>query len=323
MSPRLIVLGANGQVGWRLQRALAPLGEVIALNREMLNLSDLDRVRATIRDLRPDVVVNAAAYTAVDQAEREPELVRALNAGAPQALADELVRSGGLLIHYSTDYVFDGSKASAYVETDPTAPLNVYGRTKLEGEQMIEASGCAHLILRTTWVYDTRGRNFLRTVLRLAREKAELRIVGDQIGAPTWAFSVADATAVIVATALSQRTTNTWPHNGIFHLTAGGETSWAGFASAIIEEYRNEQHAVQERLDSVLKSVSGESQDPEFSQPIRAQRVTAIATEEYPTPAKRPRYSVLSNAKAQAALRVTMSDWREGLRLALREAIHG
>ena len=238
-----MVLGASGQVGWRLQRALAPLGEVIALNREALNLLDLDRVRGAIRDVRPDVVVNAAAYTAVDQAEREPELARTLNAAAPQALADELVRSGGLLIHYSTDYVFDGSKGSPYVETDTTAPLNVYGRTKLEGERMIESSGCAHLILRTTWVYDTRGKNFLRTVLRLARDNQELRIVGDQIGAPTWAFSLADATSVIVATALSQRSTNIWPHNGIFHLTAGGQTSWAGFAGAILEEYRTQRSA--------------------------------------------------------------------------------
>ncbi len=318
-----MILGANGQVGWRLHRALAPLGEVVALNREALNLFDLDRVRSAIRDVRPDVVVNAAAYTAVDQAEREPELARTLNAAAPQALADELVRTGGLLIHYSTDYVFDGSKGSPYGETDATAPLNVYGRTKLEGEQMIAASGCAHMILRTTWVYDTRGKNFLRTVLRLAREKKELRIVGDQIGAPTWAYSLAEATAVIVAASFSQRATNIWPHNGVFHLTAAGETSWAGFASAILEEYRAQYNTDQDDLERVLSSMRPPAPDPEFSQPIRAQRVVAIPTEEYPTPARRPRYSVLSNAKVQGALGVTMPDWREELRLALRAAVRG
>jgi dTDP-4-dehydrorhamnose reductase len=322
MSPRLLILGANGQVGWRLQRALAPLGEVIALNREGLNLFDLDRVRRTIRDVHPNVVVNAAAYTAVDQAEREPELARTLNAAAPQALADELVLTGGLLIHYSTDYVFDGSKGSPYVETDPTAPLNVYGRTKLEGEQMISASGCAHLILRTTWVYDTRGKNFLRTVLRLAREKEELRIVGDQVGAPTWAFSLADATSVIVATALSQRSTNIWPHNGIFHLTAGGETTWAGFATAILDEYRAQQLSPED-VDTPSETLFDDPRDPEFREPLRAQRVIAIPSEEYPTPARRPRYSLLSNAKVKAALGVGMGDWREDLRLAMRAAVHG
>ncbi len=323
MRPRLIILGAHGQVGWRLQRTLAPLGEVLALSRDTLNLFDLDRVRGVIRDARPDVVVNAAAYTAVDQAESDPDSARAVNAAAPQAIADELVRSGGLLIHYSTDYVFDGSKGSPYVETDPTAPLGVYGRTKLEGEQMIAASGCAHLILRTSWIYDTRGKNFLRTVLRLAREKEELRIVGDQTGAPTWAFSLADATSVIVAGSLSQRATNIWPNNGIFHLTAGGSTTWAGFAAAIVDEYRSLHHAAQEELQRVLESISDLESNPEFSQPIRAQQVTAITTEEYPTPATRPRYSVLSNAKGRAAFGVVMPEWREQLRLALSAAVRG
>ena len=317
-----MILGANGQVGWRLQRTLAPLGEVLALTRETLNLYDLDRVRSTIRDLRPDVVVNAAAYTAVDKAETEPDLARTLNAAAPQAIADELMRNGGLMVHYSTDYVFDGSKRAPYEETDSTGPLNVYGSTKLEGEQMIAASGCTHLILRATWVYDTRGKNFLRTVLRLAREKDQFSIVGDQFGAPTWAHSLADATSVIVASSLSQRTTNVWPHNGIFHLTAAGETSWAGFAGAILEEYRELYRAQQEDRQQVLSCTAEGVEGGEFTQPIRAQRVLPIRTEEYPTKAKRPAYSVLSNAKVQAAFGMTMPGWREQLRLALRAAVH-
>jgi dTDP-4-dehydrorhamnose reductase len=322
MRPRLVILGAHGQVGWRLQRALNPLGEVIALPREVLNLSDPDRVRGTIRDLRPDVVVNAAAYTAVDKAESEAELARIINAAAPQAMADELMRAGGLLIHYSSDYVFDGSKGSPYVETDATAPVNIYGKTKLEGEQMVSASGCAHLILRTTWIYDTRGKNFLRTILRLGRDQEELRIVGDQVGAPTWAYSLADATAVIVASALSQRTTNVWPHSGIYHLTAAGQTPWAGFAEAIVEEHRRALSAAEAESDpGTQQFANGDDQDAELRRPLRAVRVVAIRTEDYPTPARRPRYSVLSNAKIQAAFGVTMTDWRAQLRLAMQDAV--
>ncbi len=320
MSVRLLITGANGQVGWRLQRALAPLGEVVALTRERLNLFDLDRVRGTIRDFRPDVVVNAAAYTAVDKAESEPELARILNAAAPQAMADELMRTGGMLIHYSTDYVFDGRKPSPYLESDATGPLNVYGRTKLEGEQMIAASGCAHLILRTEWVYDTRGSNFLRTVLRLAREHDELRMVDDQLGAPTWAYSIADATAVLVASVLAQRATNIWPHSGVYHLTAAGETSWAGFARAIVGEFNTQVQEEEADLQRELKDAE-DAPDPEFSQLLRAMLVTPIRTEDYPRPAVRPRYSVLSNAKVQATFGVTMPEWRSQLRLALREAI--
>ena len=186
MSLRLLITGATGQIGWHLQRTLAPLGDVTALTRDQLDLSDLDAVTRAVREFEPDVLVNAAAYTAVDKAESEPELARTINALAPARMAEELARNGCLLIHYSTDYVFDGNKptAQAYQENDATGPLNVYGQTKLEGEQLIAGAGCPYIILRTTWVYDTRGKNFLRTVLRLAREKEELRMVADQYGAP-------------------------------------------------------------------------------------------------------------------------------------------
>ena len=187
MSLRFLVTGATGQVGWQLQRTLAPLGEITASTRSELDLADPDAVAQFVRNLAPDVVVNAAAYTAVDKAEGEPELAHTINAVSPGRIASELTRTGGLLIHYSTDYVFDGTKAGPYGENDTTAPLNVYGQSKLDGERLISASGCAHIILRTTWVYDIRGTNFLRTVLRLAREREELRMVGDQHGAPTWA----------------------------------------------------------------------------------------------------------------------------------------
>ena len=319
MKPRLLITGANGQIGWRLRGTLASLGDVTALTREQLDLGDLDAVTRTLHELDPDVVVNAGAYTAVDKAESEPDLALTVNALAPGRMAEELARTGGLLFHYSTDYIFDGSKLSPYVETDSPAPLNVYGLTKLKGERLISASGCDHLILRTTWVYDTRGKNFLRTVLRLAREREELRIVGDQVGAPTWASAIAEATAVIVAGSLSQREKKSKPVRDVYHLTASGQTSWAGFAKAIIEDYRTEYHAEQEDVEGVMRFYSRE--DTEFSQPLRAQLVTPISTEEYPTPARRPRYSVLSNAKVQTAFGVRMSDWREQLRLALSTAI--
>src|SRR5580693_37463 len=182
MSVKLLITGANGQVGWQLERTLAPLGEVTALTREQLDLSDLEAVSRAVREIRPDILVNAAAYTAVDKAESEPDLAQAINAKAPARMAQELVHNGGLLVHYSTDYVFDGCKpvTESYEERDETAPLNVYGRSKLDGERLIAESGCPHVILRTSWVYDIRGKNFLRTVMRLAREREELRMVGDQ-----------------------------------------------------------------------------------------------------------------------------------------------
>ncbi len=309
MRLRLLITGANGQVGWHLQRTLAPLGDVTALTRDQLDLSSLEGVTNTIRDLQPTVLVNAAAYTAVDKAESEPDLARIINADAPTRMARELARHRGLLIHYSTDYVFDGSKPAdaAYEEQDATGPLNVYGATKLEGERLIAESKCPYIILRTSWVYDIRGKNFLRTVLRLAGERPELRMVADQYGAPTWARSIAEATAIILARSLEQSSqTAGWP-TGLFHLTAGGQTSWAGFAQAILEEY-----------DFVRLSRGNPA---EFGPPLRANRVISIPTEEFPTPARRPRNSVLSNSLLEAQFGISMPHWRSQLRLAMQDAI--
>jgi dTDP-4-dehydrorhamnose reductase len=304
---RLLITGANGQVGWHLQRTLAPLGEVLAIDVEQVDLTDLDAITRTFRGFAPDVVANAAAYTAVDKAESEPDLARAINVNAPARMAEECARSGALLIHYSTDYVYDGSKSAAYEEHDGTGPLSAYGQTKLKGDQAIIASGCAHIILRTTWVYDTRGKNFLRTVLRLAREKEELRMVGDQFGAPTWARALAESTTIILAKSLERRTAAGSWSGGLFHLTAGGKTSWSGFAQAILEDYET-------LLDWPAES-------GEFGGPLKAKRVVEITSEQYLTPARRPRNSVLSNAKIQTAFGIVMPDWRSQLRLALQDAI--
>lgn len=304
---RLLITGANGQVGWHLQRSLAPMGEVMAIDIEQVDLTDLEAVSRTVREFAPDVVANAAAYTAVDKAESEPELARTINVGAPGRIAEECARSGALLIHYSTEYVYDGSKTTPWEETDATGPLNVYGETKLAGDQAIMASGCAYIILRTTWVYDTRGKNFLRTVLRLAREKDELRIVGDQYGAPTWARALAEATTIILARSLEQKSkSNEWP-TGLFHCSAAGRTSWAEFAEAIMSEYDD--------------CCSWPADTGEFSAPLQAKRVVHITSDQYQTPARRPRNSVLSNAKVLQAFGIKMPDWREQLRLAMQDAI--
>ena len=307
MSLRLLVTGATGQIGWQLQRTLAPLGEVMACTRSELDLANPDAAVKFVRELAPDVVVNAAAYTAVDKAESEPELAQTVNATAPGRIAVELARTGGLLIHFSTDYVFDGAKGSPYEENDPTAPLNVYGQTKLAGEQQIAASGCAHIILRTTWVYDIRGKNFLRTVLRLAREKEELRMVGDQHGAPTWARAIAESTAQIVARCEQRRDSAGWGYGGIFHLTAAGETTWAGFAQQILDEYES--------------LASWPADTGEFGSPLVAKRVVPITSDLYKTPARRPHNSVLSNARLQSAFGLCLPDWRMQLRLALQDAV--
>jgi dTDP-4-dehydrorhamnose reductase len=306
MSLRVLITGANGQVGWHLQRTLAPLGEVMAIDVEQVDLTDLDRVATTVREFAPDILANAAAYTAVDKAESEPELARTINVRAPQRMADECARRGALMVHYSTDYVYDGKKSAPYEEDDATGPLSVYGQTKLEGDRAIAASGCAHIILRTTWIYDVRGKNFLRTVLRLAREKEELRVVGDQYGAPTWARGLAEATTTIIAKSCERHAGGAWPRE-IFHLSASGKTSWAGFAQAILEDY-----------DLLL---SWPADTGEFGGPLKAKRVVAITTEQYQTPARRPRNSVLSNAKVRAAFGIVMPDWRSQLRLAMQEAI--
>lgn len=285
--------GGTGQVGWELARALAPLGRVTAPGRAALDLGDADSIRRAFRDIAPALVVNAGAHTAVDRAEGEPELARALNAVAPGVLAEEAARAGVPLVHFSTDYVFDGRGGAPYTEDDATAPLGVYGRTKREGEEAVAAAGGAHLVLRTSWVYGTRGHNFLRTMLRLARERDELRVVADQVGAPTWSRMLAEATAAIVA---PFRAGDGWKLpaevSGTYHLTARGETSWHGFAEAIL------------------------ALDPD-REAQRARRVVPIGTEEYPTPAPRPRYSVLSTDRVERVFGVALPEWREQLELCL------
>ena len=278
---RILLTGRNGQVGWELERSLAAVGEVTALGRGDLDLRDEVSIRRVTRAVAPDVIVNAAAYTAVDRAESESALARAVNGVAPGILADEARRSRALLVHYSTDYVFDGENKAPYREDDAPNPVSAYGRSKLEGEEAIQRSGCRHVILRTCWVYSTRGSNFVRTVLRLARERGELNIVGDQTGSPTAAHEIAAATTAL----LSGRA----PSDGIYHLSAAGETTWHEFALAIL-------------------SLTG----------LEQTKVRRITTAEYPTPARRPRYSVLSNEKIRNATGVALADWRAPLEAVCR-----
>ena len=270
---RILLTGAGGQVGWELKSTLAALGEVQAFDRAQLDLADTPRLIAAVRAMQPDAIVNAAAYTAVDKAETEREAAFAVNAMAPRVLAQEARRAGALLVHYSTDYVFDGGKATPYLEHDPTGPVSVYGESKLAGEQAIAASGCRHLILRTSWVYGPRGRNFLLTMLRLARERPELRVVDDQVGAPTSSLEIARATATLLAKGAL----------GLYHMTAAGETSWCGFARAIL------------------------------ARAGLATPVVAIRTADYPTPAKRPRNSRLDCSRLRADHGVALAPWEDAL----------
>lgn len=281
---KILLTGASGQVGYELERSLQGLGEVVAVDRARMDLADLDQVRDVIRAVRPQLIVNPAAYTAVDKAESEPELARRVNAQAPEVMAREAKALGAALVHYSTDYVFDGSKQGAYVETDPTNPLNVYGQTKLEGEQAIAASGARHLIFRTSWVYGMRGKNFLLTMLRLGKEREELRVVDDQHGAPTWSRTIADTTAVVLAQA---RAEGWWErHGGIYHLSSRGQTTWCGFTQAIM-------------------AGAGLSC-----------RVTPISSAEYPVPARRPANSVMNAEKLTSTL-AALPDWQTALRLCM------
>ena len=297
---RILVTGTNGQLGFELLRSLAGQGEVVAAGRERMNLSDPDSIRRTLREVRPDLIVNAAAYTAVDQAESEPDLAMAVNGIAPGLMAEEAKRLGAAVIHYSTDYVFEGTKGTPYTEDDAPCPISVYGRSKLEGERAIKAVGAPYLILRTSWVYGMRGKNFLLTILRLAKERDELRIVDDQIGAPTWSRAIAGATKGIlerlgygkqgfIEACAGQ--------SGIYNLTAAGQTSWHGFTAAIIQNALNPGNRL---LD-------------------RAPLLTPISTEQYPLPALRPPYSVLANAKLQRAFGVVMPDWKGSLAECMRK----
>jgi dTDP-4-dehydrorhamnose reductase len=278
---RILVTGCNGQVGWELQRTLIELGEVLATDRKTLDLVDPDSIRRAVLEAKPEVIINAAAYTAVERAESEPDLAMRINGIAPGVLAEEAKRIGAFFVHYSTDYVFDGAKAEPYTEEDGPNPLNAYGRTKLQGEERIQAVGGRYLILRTSWVYARRGNNFLLTILRLAKETSELRIVNDQRGAPTWARDIAQATAKLLRGVDSS--------TGLFHLTAEGDTTWYGFAREI---------ARAARLEVLVKP---------------------ITTAEYPTAAARPANSVLSNVKLNRATGIVLPEWSSSLRLCIAE----
>ncbi|WP_346400175.1 dTDP-4-dehydrorhamnose reductase [Pseudomonas syringae] len=297
---KILLLGKNGQVGWELQRALAPLGEVIALDRQGADglcgdLADLERLAATVRALAPDVIVNAAAYTAVDKAESEPDLAMLINGEAPGVLAREATALGAWLIHYSTDYVFDGSGEQQWREDAATGPLSVYGRSKLMGEQAIQASGAKALILRTSWVYAARGHNFAKTMLRLATERDSLNVVADQYGAPTGAELIADVTAQILYRVRADQ--NPAALAGIYHLAAAGETSWHGFAQFVLE------HAA--RNGVALK--------------VAPDQIGAIPTEAYPVPAPRPRNSRLALIKLETAFQLKMPSWQQGAQRMLDE----
>ena len=295
---KILLFGKGGQVGWELQRALAPLGELVAVDFDSTELhGDFSRpeaLAATVQAVRPAVVVNAAAHTAVDKAESEPDVARALNATAPGVLAREAARLGATLVHYSTDYVFDGSGHAPRAEGAATGPLSVYGRTKLEGEQLVQASGCRHLTLRTSWVYAARGGNFAKTMLRLAAEREQLKVIDDQIGAPTGAELLADATAHALR-AMAQNP----GLGGLYHLVAGGETSWHGYAQMVIEWARARGHAVRVAPDQVLP----------------------IPTSAYPTPATRPLNSRLDTAKFQHDFGLRLPQWQAGVTRMLREVL--
>ena len=297
-SGRILLAGRNGQLGHELLRTLAPLGEVIALDRAALDLGDESAIRAALRRLRPSLVVNAAAYTAVDQAESQTDLAFAINARAPAVLAQEAAALGARLIHYSTDYVFAGDKPQgAYTETDPTGPINAYGRSKLAGEQAIAAVGGEHLILRTSWVYGAHGANFVKTVIRLARERETLSIVADQIGAPTSSRLIAEATAVL---AMQLASRGDAAPGGIYHLQAAGETSWHEFAGLIVERLRAED-----------------------AQSVRCRELVPIPASAYPTPARRPANSRLDCARIARSFGLRLPHWRDDFERHFAEILRG
>lgn len=288
---KILLTGKNGQVGYELERALQCVADVTAVDSRQLNLCSPDQVRKMVASIKPDLIVNPAAYTAVDMAEKYSVDAMQVNAAAPSLLATEARKVGAGIIHYSTDYVFDGSKQAPYLEEDRPCPVNVYGASKLAGEQAIQVSGAPHLILRTSWVYGLRGKNFLLTVLRLARERDELRIVADQFGAPTWSRTIAEVTAQVIAQLKAAPDTAQWwrQKGGVYHVTAQGTTTWHGFA------------------ESILARATLEKVPP----------VVGIATSEYPTPAARPAYSVLSNDKFGKTFNLSMPQWDKGLGLCM------
>ena len=297
---KILLLGKNGQVGWELQRSLAPLGEVLALDRYSTShcgdLSQADKLAQTVLAFKPDFIVNAAAHTAVDKAESEPELARVLNTDAPAALAKAAVQVGAWLVHYSTDYVFDGSGTHARQEGEGTGPLSVYGQTKLDGEKAIVASGCKYLIFRTSWVYAARGGNFAKTMLRLAQERDRLTVINDQHGAPTGADLIADVTAHAMRRVLNTQNISL---GGMYHLVASGETTWHGYASYVMEK---------------AKAIKPDLQ-------IKATEVASVPTSAFPTPAVRPLNSRLCTAKLQQAFGLVLPPWQQGVDRMLAEIL--
>ncbi len=303
MKPVILLTGKNGQVGGELLPFLPQLGEMVALGRDQMDLSKPDDISRTIREVRPQLIVNAAAYTAVDQAEADVAIAHAINAEAPRLMAEEARKIGAVLVHYSTDYVFDGAKRAPYDEADSANPMNVYGKTKFAGEQAIRTSGVAHLIFRTAWVYATRGRNFLLTILRLATEREELRIVSDQVGAPTCASDVAAATSKIL-TGICERNHGEFVFSevsGTYHMSAAGQTTWYDFAKTVLEK----AGATSQGLVWLAKATHGRQ--------LIARRVVPISTEEFRSPTQRPVYSVLSNSRLIQTFGVALPDWHTQL----------
>ena len=296
---RILLLGRNGQVGWELQRSLAPLGELVALDATGADglCGDLARpaeLATTVRALAPGLIVNAAAYTAVDRAEAEPERARAVNAAGPAVLAQEAAALGAWLVHYGTDYVFDGSGNRPWAEDDPTGPLNVYGRTKLEGEQAIRASGCAHLILRTSWVHAARGANFARTMLRLAGEREQLQVVADQFGAPTGADLIADVTAHAIRAAMARPALS-----GTYQLAAGGETNWHGYARHVVAFAQARGHPMRVHPDTIVP----------------------VSSADFPSAAQRPHNSRLDTRKLRQVFALGLPPWQFGVERMLQEVL--
>jgi dTDP-4-dehydrorhamnose reductase len=294
---RLLVTGANGQVGWELRRSLTTIGDVLAMDRKTCDLSRPRDLPSIIREAKPDVIVNAAAYTAVDKAEDEEGLATLVNGTAVGVMAEETRRLGSPLIHYSTDYVFDGVKESPYTEDDPPNPINAYGRSKLAGERAMGQSASDYLILRTSWVFSARGRNFLQTILRLARERDELSVVADQIGTPTWARHIAHATALIIQHARRERVETDFT-SGILNVTARGATNWCGFAEAILDQAMARQGMLRNRP-----------------------KIHPIASSEYPRPAARPKNSRLAGERLRERFGIALVEWQQALALCIQDEV--
>jgi len=292
---KILLFGKNGQVGWELNRSLQPLGEIVALDIEDVDFSEPESLRQIVQDISPDVICNAVAYTAVDKAEDDEDLAMKVNGVAPGVLAEEALKLGALLVHYSTDYVFDGAKSSPYLETDEPNPINAYGRTKLAGEIAVKASGCNFITLRTSWVYANRANNYLLTMLKLAQEREDLSIVSDQIGAPTTARLIADVTLLCIQQAKKEIASGIFASD-LYHLTASGHTSWFGFTEEIV-------HLASDSLKL----------------PLKIKNIKAISTENYPTPAKRPTNSQLALTRLESVFSLKIPDWKNSLQLCIND----